>query len=97
MTTKELVKGLTESGFIVKAKQLDYIPDDFEDDTDEYRLFNDMNVYIGEVLAVEGFKQKDVIERNKKWTVFSKDNIEISHRSLEERPDTKEFELIIIY
>lgn len=84
--TEIYIASLTAAGFILPATAPGGTPD--------YMLFNELGVYIGEVLELKGWSKKSwVNDRNKTWLTFTSPDgtIEITHRDLNEFPEARYF------
>ena len=89
MTAKQLFSALEFSGFIGNPE--------FDGDINQpnYKINNDLGVYIGDVLEAKGFvKTEETTKRAatiRTWTTFRLGNLSISHRSLNELPIVSSF------
>lgn len=85
MNSTTLYEALRFAGFIGKPE--------FDGDIHQpnHMLYNELGVYIGDVLEAKGFTKTEekstLAKKDRTWTTFRFGNIEISHRLFSELPN----------
>ncbi|MES2731745.1 MAG: hypothetical protein V4714_08355 [Bacteroidota bacterium] len=79
MSTQELKEGLKAAGYINSAAD--------ENGIQEMNIltYNDLGVYIGEVLEAYGWGKSEAVESNKKWVEYTDGTNKIGHRDFSEK------------